>query len=310
MTSGSAQSSFAGVVPPLCTPLDASCEVDEASLAALVDHVLAAGADGLFVLGSSGEAAYLTDRQRARVVKAALTACRGRVPVWVGLVDTTAARVIDQGRAVADPAIAGYVVTAPFYARFSSSELRAHYRTVSAGLGQPVVAYNIPSNVNRPLLAHELAQLAGEGVVLGVKDSSGDLATMRQLLRALGRECAIPVLTGSEALIDASLAMGASGVVAGLANVDPGTFVRLYRCFQAADTVGVAREQETILELARLYDLLGTTAGVNASQLGAVKVALQALGVISHATLSVPMTAVPPAGAADVRSLLVQLGYT
>ena len=91
-------SRFTGVVPPVVTPLTAEGEVDLESLDRVVEVLVSAGVDGLFVLGSSGEVAYLTDAQREAVVERVVATTAGRVPVLAGAIDTTSPRVIDQAR--------------------------------------------------------------------------------------------------------------------------------------------------------------------------------------------------------------------
>lgn len=88
-----------GVVPPVCTPLTPELEVDVPSLERLIDFLLAGGADGLFMLGSTGEAAYLPDRHRQRVLQAAVTRVAGQVPVLAGVIDMTTLRVLDHAAA-------------------------------------------------------------------------------------------------------------------------------------------------------------------------------------------------------------------
>ncbi len=93
-----------GVVPPVITPLTPAGEVDTASLRRLTGHLITAGVHGLFLLGSSGEAAYLTDARRLTALETAVDAAAGRVPVLAGVIDTTTARVLDRA---ADAARAG-----------------------------------------------------------------------------------------------------------------------------------------------------------------------------------------------------------
>src|SRR3954470_6900898 len=89
-----------GVVPPVCTPLTPDREVDVPSLLGLVDHLVAGGVHGLFVLGTSSEAAFLTDAQRRLVVETVTGHVGGRLPVLAGVIDMTTARVLDHVRAV------------------------------------------------------------------------------------------------------------------------------------------------------------------------------------------------------------------
>ncbi|MEU3981186.1 dihydrodipicolinate synthase family protein [Streptomyces sp. NPDC026672] len=281
-----------GVVPPLCTPLTPDGEVDVPSLHNLVDHLVEAGVHGLFVLGSTSEAAYLTDRQRVLVTRTVVARAAGRLPVLAGAIDMTTPRVLDHVAAATEAGADAVVVTAPFYTRTHPAEIARHYRLVAADSAVPVVAYDIPSAVHTKLPAGVVLELASEGVLAGLKDSSGDLAAFREVVTGLaGRAgtAGFTALTGSELVMDAAMAMGADGGVPGLANVDPHGYVRLYRLCRAGDWAGARAEQE---RLCALFGLVGVgdpaRMGGSSSALGAFKAALHLRGVIASPTTAAP----------------------
>jgi len=179
------------------------------------------------------------------------------------------------------------VVTAPFYARASESEVRDHFARISDSLSAPVIAYNIPSNVGYSLAAETVARLIQDGVIIGVKDSSSDLGGFRRTVD-LGSTDAL-YLTGSDELLDVSLLIGANGSVAGLANVAPALFSQALHAHRAADARTVAIAQGEINALAQLYVASEPGAGINSIQIGSIKTALMLLGVIESDQLSVPM---------------------
>ncbi|MFK4149864.1 dihydrodipicolinate synthase family protein [Streptomyces sp. NPDC004065] len=274
-----------GVVPPVCTPLTEEREVDVPSLLRLVEHLVEGGVHGLFVLGSTSEAAYLTDRQRRQVVEAVVGYVGGQLPVLAGAIDMATARVLEHVAAVTAAGAQAVVVTAPFYARAAHpAEIARHYRRVAAGSPVPVLAYDIPVSVPARLPAALVLQLAAEGVLAGLKDSSGDLGGFREVvtgLRAHPETAAFSVLTGSELITDAALAVGADGAVPGLANVDPHGYVRLYRLARAGDWDGARAEQERLCALFAITRA-GDPArmGAGSSALGAFKTALHLRGII------------------------------
>ncbi|MCQ8769430.1 dihydrodipicolinate synthase family protein [Streptomyces telluris] len=303
---------LSGVVPPLCTPLTPSGEVDTRSLGSLVEHVLAAGAHAVFVLGSSGETAYLDDARRRTALRAAVDAVAGRVPVLAGVVDMTTARVLDHARAAAALGADALVATAPFYTATHPVEVRDHFRRIRAGAGLPLIAYDIPSSVPTRLDAGILLPLAEDGTLAGLKDSSGDLGGLRRLLVALrrrGLDASFAVLTGSELAVDGALLAGAHGVVPGLGNVDPAGYVRLYEHARAGRWAEAAAEQD---RLAALFALTGTgdLAGMSwsASALGGFKAALHLLGVIDCPATAAPQHPLPGAAVDAVRHHLAEAG--
>ncbi|GGL68861.1 dihydrodipicolinate synthase family protein [Streptomyces fumigatiscleroticus] len=273
-----------GVVPPVCTPLTPDGEVDLPSLRRLLDHLVQAGVHGLFVLGSTSEAAHLTDRQRGLVVETAVDHTGGRLPVLAGVIDMTTPRVLDHVRRVTAAGADAVVVTAPFYARTHPAEIARHYRLIAAASPVPVIAYDIPAAVHTKLPADLVLALAAEGVLAGLKDSSGDLAAFREVVtgaRAHPGISGFAALTGSELFVDAALALGADGAVPGLANVDPHGYVRLDRLCRRGDRDGARAEQE---RLCALFGMVRTgdpaRMGGGSSALGAFKAALHLRGVI------------------------------
>ncbi|MEU1816338.1 dihydrodipicolinate synthase family protein [Streptomyces roseifaciens] len=303
---------LSGVVPPLCTPLTPSGEVDTRSLGSLVEHVLAAGAHAVFVLGSSGETAYLDDARRRTALRAAVDAVAGRVPVLAGVVDMTTARVLDHARAAAALGADALVATAPFYTATHPVEVRDHFRRIRAGAGLPLVAYDIPSSVPTRLDAGILLPLAEDGTLAGLKDSSGDPGGLRRLLVALrrrGLDDSFAVLTGSELAVDGALLAGAHGVVPGLGNVDPAGYVRLYEHARAGRWAEAAAEQD---RLAALFALVGTgdptDMSRSASALGGFKAALHLLGVIDCPATAAPQRPLPGAAVDAVRHHLAEAG--
>jgi 4-hydroxy-tetrahydrodipicolinate synthase len=280
---------LSGVIPPVCTPLTPDRQVDTASLTRLVDHLMEGGVDGLFVLGSSSEAAFLPDGHRRTVLETVAGHVAGRVPVLAGVIDMTAPRVADHARVAAEAGADGIVATAPFYARTHPSEIAIHFRTIAAS-GLPLYAYDLPVSVHSKLTAGLLLDLAEEGVLAGLKDSSGDEGGFREvILRRRERGLAgFAVFTGSELTVDSALWMGADGVVPGLGNVDPHGYVRLYRAAASGDWDTARAEQERLCRLFQLVHVGGRHMGRSSSALGAFKAALFLRGVIDHPTTALP----------------------
>ncbi|GAA2974361.1 dihydrodipicolinate synthase family protein [Streptomyces drozdowiczii] len=278
-----------GVVPPVCTPLDSRGEVDTASLARLVEHLIGGGVHGLFALGSTSEVAYLTDEQRGTVLETVVNATDGRVPVLAGVIDTTTARVTEHARTAAALGADALVATAPFYTRTHPREIAAHFRRLRAEVDLPLFAYDIPVAVHSKLSAALVRELAEDGTLAGLKDSSGDEGGLRRLVVGLGgregrAQGSVPdfsILTGSELTVDAALLAGADGVVPGIGNVDPAGYVRLYEAARAGDWALAAEEQERLVELFAMVDA-GPEAdmGRSSSALGSFKAALTLLGII------------------------------
>ncbi|TYB41871.1 dihydrodipicolinate synthase family protein [Actinomadura chibensis] len=302
---------LAGVVPPVCTPLTPDLRVDVRSLERLVDHLVGAGVDGLFVLGSTGEAAFLPDGHRRTVLETVVKHVAGEVPVLGGAIDMTTLRVIEHARVAADVGCDAVVATAPFYARTHPAEVEAHLRRVAEAVQVPLYAYDLPVSVHSKLDSGTLLRLAAEGVLAGVKDSSGDDGGLRALTVALrdAGTSGFSVLTGAELTVDAAFAMGVDGVVPGLGNVDPSGYVRLYRHCRDGRWAEARAEQERLL---RLFGIVEAGApgrmGRGSSALGAFKAALHLLGVIDRPVTAPPQVPLDAAETERVRAGLAAAG--
>ncbi|MFF2165928.1 dihydrodipicolinate synthase family protein [Streptomyces sp. NPDC058175] len=298
-----------GVVPPVCTPLDETGEVDTASLARLVEHLVTGGVHGLFALGSTSEVAYLTDEQRAVTLRTVVEAAAGRVPVLAGVIDTTTARVVAHARVAAELGADALVATAPFYTRTHPREIAGHFRTLHASVDLPLFAYDIPVAVHSKLPTSLVRELAEDGTLAGLKDSSGDEGGLRRVLVELGGRDGrtdgpaphFSVLTGSELTVDCALLAGADGVVPGIGNVDPAGYVRLYDAALAGDWSLAAKEQERLVALFGMVDV-GPEAdmGRSSSALGSFKAALRLLGVIECGDTAFPQIQLGEESVAEV----------
>lgn len=301
---------YAGVVPPVVTPLTPEGEVDVASLERLVAHLLEAGCHGLFALGSSGETVYLTDPQRDLVLEVIVKTAGGAVPVIAGCIEPTTPRVLERTAAAQGLGADAVVVTAPFYTLVGPHEVERHFRAVQARSGLDVLAYDIPVCVHTKLGVDLQLGLAEDGVLVGVKDSSGDDVAFRQLAVGMAeRGLDYALLTGHEVVVDGMLLGGAHGAVPGLANVDPAAYVRLHEAAMSGDWERARAEQDRLVRVFRVVAAAdpattqGSTRGV-----GGFKTALALLGVIDSNAVSLPMRALDSEETRRVRDVLESTG--
>jgi len=295
---------FRGIIPPVITPLTTEGEVDTTTLTAVVEHLVTEGVHGVFALGSTGEVAYLDDAQRDVVVRTVVAAVAGRVPVLVGAIDTTSGRVAQAARRAAEAGADAIVATAPLYAINDMAEIERHFRAVAAATELPLFAYDIPVRVRTKLPADLLVRLGSDGVLAGVKDSSGDDVGFRRLVAAnAAAGSPLAVLTGHEVVVDGMLLLGADGVVPGLGNVDPGGYARLWQAAQAGDWTRAREEQD---RLAALFEIVFQAQGRSgdASGVGAFKTAMHHLGLIPSATMAFPVEPLDGATTARVAAIV------
>lgn len=278
---------FAGIIPPVISPLTPEEGVDRPAVKRFVDFLIAGGVHGLFILGSMGEGPYLRPSVRRELAEATVEAAAGRVPVLAGVLEASTTRVVEEVRRLAVPGIAAYVVTTPYYyGGFSTGELREHFCRVAEATDLPILAYNIPQNTHVLMKAELMLQLSDLPQVIGVKDSSGDWFEIQLLLRQ--RSLSFRVFQGNQIYAGVSLLAGADGLVPGHANVCPDLLVSMYDAFQRKDAPAVWAGQ------ARLNELLGLR---GRAPIHTYKLIAQALGLMGD-TVAAPL---PRLGAEEAR---------
>lgn len=302
---------YSGVIPPVVTPLTADGELDRASLERVVGHLLDGGVSGLFALGSSGETAYLTPSQQDEVIKVITSAAAGQVPVLVGAIETTTNRAVERARAAAALGAEAVVATAPFYTRTHATEIDRHFRDIAAAVDLPLLAYDVPVCVHTKLDPELLLPLAADGVLAGVKDSSGDDGSFRRLAIAARDLPGFSVLTGHELVVDAMMLGGADGSVPGLGNVDPHGYVRLHEAAVRGDWAAATAEQDRLVGLFEIVTAAAPgTSSATAAGLGAFKTALMLRGVIATNVMSPPMRRLDAAETVKIAAYLDRAGLS
>jgi 4-hydroxy-tetrahydrodipicolinate synthase len=238
-----------GVIPALVTPFREDERIDCSAWQVLIDRLIAAGVDGLFVGGSSGEFSSMGMEERAVSLRFCEQAIAGRVPMIanVGCVTTRETVALAQ-QAVAIGAAALAVIT-PYYIRPTQQELAEHLVEVCRAVRIPVLAYNFPFHGGVELAPETLTAAAAKSPNLaGVKDSSGRL-DLALAYRDAVADRAWKVFTGGDRLMLAALDAGCAGAVTAAANIAPKVFVELYRCHRAQLRAEAFRFQTLAAEL-------------------------------------------------------------
>lgn len=297
-------SQFRGVIPPVVIPLTEKKSLDLEAFDRTINRMIDAGVDGLFFLGSSGEVAFLTDAQRYHVLQEAVAIVNGRVPVLAGIIDMETMRVVDQAKRAAGFGVDALVATAPFYALGGPKEVERHFRAIREYTDLPLFAYDLPVCVHTKLDPDMLVRLGEDGVLQGVKDSSGDDVSFRWLM--LENEDAghpLQLLTGHEVVVDGAYLGGADGSVPGLANLDPVSYVEQWHAAQAGDWARVKEIQDHLARLMFVTRRVKATVGFGAG-VGAFKTALWQMGVFNTNQMREP---VQPLEGEDVEAIVAIL---
>lgn len=299
---------FSGVVPPVVTPDTPDHQLDVVSFERSINRLIEVGVDGLFFLGSSGEVVFATDERRDQIVREAVRIVDHRVPVLVGIIDTETERVLEHGRRALALGADALVATAPFYALGGPADIEEHFRILHQELDAPLFAYDIPVCVHTKLPWKMLARLGAEGVLAGVKDSSGDDVSFRYLVQENEKNGhPLTLLTGHEIVVDGALLSGADGSVPGLANVEPEGYVRMWKAAQEGNWAEVKREQDRLNEISHIFDVTSGVQGYGAG-VGAFKCALNLMGIFDSDQMPRPVKPLDGQNREAIKQVLIANG--
>jgi 4-hydroxy-tetrahydrodipicolinate synthase len=284
-----------GLWLPLVTPFNHGA-VDAESYSRLIDHYVRLGVDGLFPLGTTGEAPTLDDAEIEQIVEITLMRTAGRVPVYVGVGGNATHKVIKALRRLERLPFAGIVSVCPYYNRPSQDGLISHFKAIAAATDRHVVIYNIPYRTSVNLSNDSLLELSRVANIAGVKDSSGNLP---QSLDLLARKPAdFSVLTGEDAFYFTMMANGADGGILASCHVMTERFLEVRQAFAANDLIAAQRAWRPLSELVTLL-----FAEANPMP---IKYCLWRQGLIASPECRLPMTRISDALARRLDAVLVE----
>ena len=266
-----------GIIPPMITPLKSNDELDRNGVEKLIEHILAGGVHGLFLLGTNGEGPSLSYRLRKEFLKLSCEIIRGRVPVLVGVTDSSFSGAMEMADYSKSVGVDSIVVAPPFYFPATESEMINYVEKLAAATPLPFVLYNMPMHTKINLTIPTI-QRAKELGCIGVKDSSGDMANLYMMIDAFKEDQNFAVFAGTELYLPDAVMGGAHGAVAGGANVFPELFVDLYNAALVRDHEKITRLRDQIIWLCNtMYVVSPSAARITIS----FKTALSLLGICS-----------------------------
>lgn len=267
-----------GIIPPMVTPLLADDRLDVEGLEALIEHLIAGGVHGLFVLGTTGEGPSLPYDVRTELIERACTQVDGRVPVLVGITDSAFSQAVRVAGAASRAGAQAVVLAPPFYYQIDGGELYRFVDRVIDAIDLPLLLYDIPSLTGVTFDIDTVRELAEQPEVIGFKDSSGDGMRFHTLKRVLD-DAGTPLLVGPEELLAESLIMGADGGVPGGANIVPELYVGVYDAVQIGNIERALSLHEHIMELSSVV-YSGSAYG-SSRVINGIKCALSSMDICS-----------------------------
>jgi 4-hydroxy-tetrahydrodipicolinate synthase len=287
---------FTGSMTALVTPFRGG-EVDFRALADLVEMQIAGGTHALVPCGSTGESATLTHDEHVEIVRQVVRLARGRVPVIAGTGSNSTAEAIRLTRGAEDAGADGALLISPYYNRPTQEGICRHYEAVAEATRLPLILYNIPGRTGSNVLPETIARLARVPNIVGVKEASGALAQVIEVIEAAGPDFA--VYSGDDILTLPIMAAGGKGAISVIANLLPRDSADLATALLAGDLERARTIVHRLLPLVR-----ATTLEVNPIP---VKTALVLMGRCAD-EFRLPLTSATAATRARLETVLREYG--
>jgi 4-hydroxy-tetrahydrodipicolinate synthase len=288
---------FEGCGTALVTPFTDGGALDLRALQALVEWQIAEGIDFLVPCGSTGEAQTMDDHEREQVVATVVETAAGRVPVMAGATSNDTVRAVDETRRMCALGVDGILTATPYYNKPTQEGLRRHFLAVADASSLPVCLYNVPSRTGVNLLPATALALAAHPNIIAIKEASGDLHQIMEIIRR--RPDGFAVLSGDDWLAFPVAAAGGDGLISVTSNEVPGPMTELVHLARGGDLDGARRCQYRLLPLmdANFLETNPTP----------VKAALALLGKVRD-TLRLPLVPAGPATRDALRAALMAAG--
>jgi len=265
-----------GVIAPIVTPVTSDGSLDEPAVRRVVDHMVAGGVHGVFVLGTTGENTSVPAAMRERLVAATAKHVAGRARTYAGVSANCLADSVAAAKAYAPLGVDAVVAHLPTYYALNGEEQFAYFNALADRIDLPLVLYDIPVTTHLVIPVEVVERLSYHPNVVGIKDSGGDIGHLTALLERLGDSRPdFAVLVGASVLAAQGLVLGADGFVPSQGNLVPALCRALYDCAIAGDRDGAEVYQRQLNALAQLF-VEGRSL---AQSLGALKAMMGALGL-------------------------------
>ena len=245
-----------GIIPPVITPMNPEDEsVNIPELRNQIERQIAGGVHGIFPFGTNGEGYILTLKEKEEVLEATIDQVKGRIPVYAGTGCISTRDTVYMSKRAEEMGADVLSIITPSFALASQKELYDHYVEVAKHVNSPIVLYNSPARTGNKLLPETVGKLARDvDVIMGAKDSSGDIENLKAYIREtrdIGKD--FSVLAGNDGNILTCLKEGGAGGVAGRANLYPKTVASIYNYFVAGDLEKAQEAQDAIATLSRVF---------------------------------------------------------
>lgn len=241
---------FQGAIVATVTPFR-NGKVDRAALRKLVRYQIESGTDGIVPCGTTGESATLSFDEHEQVIDTVIDAAGGKVPVIAGTGSNNTREAILLTKYARKAGANGALVITPYYNKPTQEGLYRHFRTVAESADIPIILYNVPGRTGVNMTAQTVARLAEVPNIVGVKEASGNLNQVCDIIRLTPKKFC--VLSGDDALFFPMMALGAKGVISVTSNVAPRQMAELYDTYVIGE---ISRARDVHYQLWPLFNAL------------------------------------------------------
>lgn len=260
---------FEGIFVPHITPFDDREEINEEILRELVHYFADAKLNGLVTLGSNGEFPYLSFEEKLRVLK--IVREESLLPVIAGVAENSTRETIQLAKEAWDIGVDAVLIAPPYYFKPNKRELLAHYSRIAYEVDIPILLYNVPKFTAVNIDLDTIEELVEEhSNIVGIKDSSGSIGRIAELIRRVGDK--INILAGTADVMYPSWLLGGHGAVVAVANVAPRLCVELYNAF-------LEKKYERARKLQLMVNYLNEVIVKRYNQISAIKEAMRMCGL-------------------------------
>lgn len=221
------QEPWKGTFTALVTPFRLDGEVDEVNLKKLVDFQIDGGVDGLVPCGTTGESVTLSREEQLAVVRIVLEQADGRLPVVAGAGGNSTEKVVSLARAMESLGVDGILSVVPYYNKPTQEGMVRHFTAVADAVAVPVILYNVPGRTGSNMTSETVLRLAEHGNVRGVKEASGNLLQVMDIIRSAPE--GFRLLSGEDNLTFSTVGLGGDGVISVASNEVPMMMSRMVR---------------------------------------------------------------------------------
>lgn len=236
-----------GIITAMVTPLQDQYTLDRAGLERLVEHLIHGGVHGIFPLGTTGEAPAIPVELRNEVIELTCRQVAGRVPVVIGVTDTSLVEAIRLARKAKECGATAIATAPPFYYSLGQDEILRYCKKLAEGAEIPLLLYNAPGNTHHTLSVDTVRRAAEIESIVGLKDSGMNMIYFHEVRASLRGRAGFSLLVGPEELLAECILLGGHGSMAAGSNIYPRLFVDLYDAAMARDLPRVMRLHEEVM---------------------------------------------------------------